>query len=99
MRARFDSRLVVSQETSVRISSKPTSWGAIAVGAAGAFTQQWYVVPRKKDRNHPAGVNCLGKAGAKSGACPGQDCLRRFDDAQLNFDDRSFPDPGLAAGA
>ena len=30
---------------------------------------------------------------------PGQDCLRRFDDAQLNFDDRSFPDPGLAAGA
>src|SRR2546422_10498638 len=32
MRARFDSRLVVSHETSVRIRSKPTSWGATAGG-------------------------------------------------------------------
>src|SRR5438132_704457 len=70
MRARFDSRLVVSQETSVRIRSKPTSWGAIAVEAAGAFTRQWYVVPRKKDRNHPDRCQLLVKGRRDSGACP-----------------------------
>src|SRR2546425_664681 len=67
MRARFDSRLVVSHETSVRIRSKPTSWGATAVGA---FTQQWYVVPRKKDRNHPDRCQLLVKGRRDSGACP-----------------------------
>src|SRR5437867_7585348 len=67
MRARFDSRLVVSHETSVRIRSKPTSRGATAVGA---FTQQWYVVPRKKDRNHPDRCQLLVKGRRDSGACP-----------------------------
>ncbi len=55
MSARFDSRLVVSKETSVRIRSKPTSCGATTVAAAGAFMARYRSGAWTKDRNRPAG--------------------------------------------